>query len=63
MHHQEISFGLSLNVQGLADWLVEGRSRPAKKIGHALFEMFNAGYVPVNTWQRTPSGTVLMGGA
>jgi hypothetical protein len=63
MHHQEISFGLSLNVQGLSDWLFDGRSRPAKLIGHALFEVFNAGYLPFHTFERTPSGTVASGGA
>ena len=62
-HHQEISFGVSLNMQGLTDWLFEGRSKPAKKIGHAMFEMFNVGYLPVHTFERTPSGTVDMGGA
>ena len=62
-HHQELSIGLSLNVQGLSDWLFEGRSRPAKKIGHGLFEVFNAGYLPAVQWQNSPSGTVMMGGA
>jgi hypothetical protein len=63
LHHQEISFGLSLNVQGLSDWLFEGRSRAAKKIGHGLFEVFNAGYVPLDTYRRTPTGAVAPGGA
>jgi len=62
-HRQELSIGLSLNVQGLSDWLFEGRSRPARKIGHGLFEMFNAGYIPAASWQKSPSGTVMMGGA
>jgi len=62
-HRQEMSFGLTLNVQGLSDWLFEGRSKPAKKIGHAMFEMFNLGYVPVGEWRRYPSGTVASGGA
>jgi len=62
-HRQELSIGVSLNVQGLSDWLFEGRSRPAKKIGHALFEVFNAGYLPAVMWQRSPTGTVMMGGA
>ena len=61
-HRQELSIGLSLNVQGLSDWLFEGRSRPAKKIGHGLFEVFNAGYLPAASWQRSPSGTVMMDG-
>jgi hypothetical protein len=62
-HHQEISFGVSLNLQGLSDWLFESRSRPAYKIGHALFEVFNEGYLPVNTFTRTPTGNVASGGA
>jgi hypothetical protein len=62
-HHQELSIGVSLNLQGVSDWLFEGRSRPAKKIGHGLFEVFNAGYLPAVMWQRSPSGTVMMGGA
>jgi hypothetical protein len=62
-HHQELSVGVSLNLQGVCDWLFEGRSRPAQKIGHGVFEMFNFGYLPVNTWQRSPTGMVMMGGA
>ncbi|HEX2688808.1 MAG TPA: DUF2279 domain-containing protein [Kofleriaceae bacterium] len=62
-HRQELSVGLSLNLQGLSDWLFEGRSRPAKKIGHGVFEVFNAGYVPAVEWRKVPSGTVMMGGA
>jgi hypothetical protein len=62
-HHQEISIGVSLNLQGVSDWLFEKRSRPAYKIGHGLFEMFNEGYLPANTWKRTPSGPVQSGGA
>ena len=62
-HRQELSIGLSLNVQGLSDWLFEGRSRPGKKIGHGMFEVFNVGYVPLLEWQKVPSGTVMMGGA
>ena len=63
LHRQELSVGLSLNVQGLSDWLFEGRSRPAKKIGHGVFEVFNAGYVPAVEWRRIPAGTVMTGGA
>jgi hypothetical protein len=62
-HRQELSIGFSLNVQGLSDWLFEGRSRAAKKIGHGLFEVFNAGYVPTVQWERRPSGMVMPGGA
>lgn len=62
-HRQELSIGLSLNVQGLSDWLFDGRSNVAKKIGHGLFEMFNAGYLPVVDWKRSPTGAVAPGGA
>jgi hypothetical protein len=62
-HRQELSIGVSLNLQGVSDWLFEGRSRPGKQIGHALFEAFNVGYLPAVQWQRSPTGTVMMGGA
>lgn len=64
-HVQELSLGVSLNMQGLTDWLFDGRSRPARKIGHGLFEVFNAPYafVPVLQDSRTPTGTVSSGGA
>jgi hypothetical protein len=62
-HRQELSVGLSLNMQGLSDWLFERRSRTAKKIGHAVFEVFNAGYVPAAEWTRYPDGMVKPGGA
>jgi hypothetical protein len=62
-HRQELSIGLSLNVQGLSDWLFDGRSRAAKKIGHAVFEVFNAGYLPVIEHTMVPSGAVMMDGA
>jgi hypothetical protein len=62
-HRQELSIGLSLNLQGVCDWLFEGRSRPAQKIGHGMFEVFNAGYVPAVELRMYPSGTVMKGGA
>jgi hypothetical protein len=62
-HRQELSIGLSLNVQGLSDWLFEGRSRAAKNIGHAVFEVFNAGYLPVIERTMVPNGSVMMDGA
>lgn len=63
IHRQELSFGLSLNMQGLSDWLFTGRSNPARKIGHGVFEVLNAGYVPVKMWRRIPNGPVTMDGA
>jgi Predicted periplasmic lipoprotein (DUF2279) len=62
-HHQELSFGVSLNLQGVSDWLFDGRSKPARKIGHAMFEVFNAGYLPIYLHRTTPTGTVSAGGA
>lgn len=54
-HRQELSIGFSLNLQGVSDWLFDGRSRPAKKIGHGVFEIFNGGYVPAVEWQLVPA--------
>jgi hypothetical protein len=62
-HRQELSIGVSLNLQGLSDWLFERRSRPAFKIGHGLFEVFSGGYLPAVQWERSPTGAVMPGGA
>jgi hypothetical protein len=62
-HRQELSIGVSLNLQGVSDWVFGGRSRAAAKIGHGVFEMFNAGYLPAVQWDRTPTGQVVGGGA
>ncbi|MEO8704055.1 MAG: DUF2279 domain-containing protein [Kofleriaceae bacterium] len=43
-HHQKLFLGVTLNAQGVFDYLFEGRSKPARKISHGLFEMFNAPY-------------------
>lgn len=57
---QNLYVGVSLNAQGVFDWLfgTKVRSAPAKKIAHGLFEMFNAPftYVPVKTWSRAGMG-------
>jgi hypothetical protein len=63
LHHQEMSFGVSLNLQGVSDWLFDGRSKPARKIGHAMFEVFNLGYLPAYLHRTTPNGSVSPGGA
>jgi hypothetical protein len=63
VHRQELSIGVSLNVQGLSNWLFDGRSRAAKKIGHGLFEVFNVGYVPAKQWTKVADGPVMPGGA
>lgn len=57
--------GISLNAQGLFDWLFEKRSRPARKITHGLFEVFNApfSFVPLDDHVTRPTGAVDPGGA
>jgi len=57
--------GISLNAQGFFDWLFEKRSRPAAKITHGLFEVFNMpfGFVPVVDHETLPNGDVDSGGA
>ncbi len=57
--------GITLNAQGLFDWLFEKRSRPARKITHGLFEVFNApyGFIPVIDNETLPNGMVDPGGA
>lgn len=64
-HRQNLYLGVSLNAQGLFDWLLDGRSAFARKLTHGLFEVFNAPFtfVPVLEQSRTPSGTIAPGGA
>ncbi len=64
-HHQNLYLGVSLNAQGLFDWLFRGRSEPARKITRGLFEVFNAPFtfVPVLQESRSPTGAVMQGGA
>jgi len=60
-HHQNLYLGVSLNAQGLFDWLLGGRSEPARKITHGFFEVFNAPFtfVPVLEQSRSPTGSVM----
>jgi hypothetical protein len=64
-HHQNLYLGISLNAQGLFDWMLDGRSATARKLTHGFFEVFNAPYtfLPVLEDSRTPTGTVAPGGA
>jgi len=64
-HHQNLYLGVSLNAQGLLDWLFDGRSATAHKLSHGLFEVFNVPFtfVPVLEQSRSPTGTVMGGGA
>ncbi len=62
---QHMFIGLSLNAQGVFDYLLEGRSRPARKITHGFFEVFNAPFTALPILERTqlPSEPVQGGGA
>jgi len=64
-HHQSLYLGVSLNAQGVFDWLLEGRSETARKLTHGFFEVFNAPYtsLPLLESTRTPTGQVAAGGA
>ncbi len=64
-HHQDLYLGVSLNAQGLFDWLLDGRSSAAKKITHGVFEVFNppSTFVPLLDRKQTPGGAVAHDGA
>ena len=52
--------GLSLNAQGLFDYLLRGRSEPLRKFTHGAFEVFNLPYTSVQVLDRTtyPTGMI-----
>ena len=62
---QDMYLGISLNAQGLFDWLLDGRSNVARKLTHGVFEVFNppATFVPLLDRKRTPDGAVAHDGA
>jgi hypothetical protein len=68
-HHQNTFIGVSLNAQGVFDWLLEGHTsraaRTTRKITHGVFEMFNLPYTShyVLEHSHSPSGQVVMDGA
>jgi hypothetical protein len=68
-HAQNLFIGVSLNAQGLFDWLLEGRpsstARTTRKITHAVFEMFNLPFTSLSVIQgsRSPSSQVTVDGA
>jgi hypothetical protein len=68
-HHQDVFLGVSLNAQGLFDWLLEDhpsqRARTTRKITHAVFEMFNLPFTSHEVLQHShsPTGQVMTGGA
>ncbi|MBA3461410.1 MAG: DUF2279 domain-containing protein [Deltaproteobacteria bacterium] len=57
--------GISLNAQGLFDWLFEKRAPRARKLTHGMFEVFNApyGFIPAIDHETLPMGEVAGGGA
>lgn len=62
--HQQLYLGVSLNAQGLCDWLLRGRSEPARKITHGLFEMFNLPFTALPVIEHTRYSTsITMDGA
>ncbi|MDB4955571.1 MAG: hypothetical protein JWO36_3140 [Myxococcales bacterium] len=62
---QQLFLGVSLNAQGLCDWLFRGRSEPARKITHGLFEVLNLPFtsLPVVDTTRVATHPPDMGGA
>ena len=57
---QSTFIGLSFNAQGLFDYLLEGRSTPARKILHGAFEVWSLPYttLPLANRTVTPVGEV-----
>ncbi|HEV7555003.1 MAG TPA: hypothetical protein VGO00_06110, partial [Kofleriaceae bacterium] len=56
-HHQNMFIGVSLNAQGVFDWLLEGRGHETiRKMTHATFEVFNLPFTggPILQYTRTP---------
>lgn len=57
---RNLFIGLSLNAQGLFDWMLSGRSEPARKIAHGTFEVFSVPYTTLRVGEATavPSADV-----
>ena len=66
---QQMFVGISLNAQGILDWIFEGKKSEAakttRKITHGLFEVFNLPFtsLPILEHDHSPSGPVMQGGA
>ena len=66
---QQMFVGISLNAQGILDWLLEGRpsdsARIGRKITHGMFEVFNLPFtsLPILEHDHSPTGMVMGGGA
>ena len=58
-HHQKLFIGVTLNAQGVFDYLFTGRSNPARKVSHGVFEIFNLPYttLPLANTQRSVAHT------
>ena len=63
--HQELFVGVSLNAQGLFDYLLgNGRHETLRKVTHGMFEVFNLPFTSTGLgWTRTATGTPASGGA
>lgn len=63
--HQELFIGVSLNAQGLFDYLLgNGRHETLRKVTHGLFEVFNLPYTSTGLGvTRTANGAPVSGGA
>ncbi len=58
-HHQNLFIGVSLNMQGVLDWALEGgHHEKVRKLTHAVFEVFNLPFtstpIPGLEYTRTP---------
>lgn len=66
---QQLFVGITLNAQGLFDWLLEGnKSRPARvtrKVTHGLFEIFNLPFTTLRgpEYSHVPDGMIATDGA
>jgi len=62
---QQMFIGISLNAQGVFDWLLDDHHKTARKITHGMFEVFNLPFtsLPVLEHDHSPAGTVMGGGA
>jgi hypothetical protein len=66
---QQMFIGVSLNAQGILDYLLEGHTseaaRKGRKVTHGLFEVFNLPFtsLPLLEHDHSPTGAVMGGGA
>jgi hypothetical protein len=66
---QQLFVGVSLNAQGLFDYLLEGRpsksARVTRKLTHGVFEIFNLPFTTLRgpEYSHVPNGTPASDGA